>query len=124
MKKIVFLFALLIALPQIAQPFELKAAEVKIKDAVMSDSAIPLEVKAIVRDEFDRHVSKEDRLYHDGITPSVFTLSNKSVYMIFELNSDTDEAVLAMLVRIHAETGFIDFLWAREVGMELVEVKN
>ena len=94
----------------------LSATELTVRNTVMSDNAIPLEVKTIVWNEFDRHISKEEQLFHDGITPSVFTLSNKSTYMIFELNSDTDETELVMLVRIRDETGLIDFLWAKEMG--------
>ena len=94
----------------------LSATELSTRNTVMSDNAIPLEVKAVVWNEFDRHISKEEQLFHDGITPSVFTLSNKSTYMIFELNSDTDETQLVMLVRIRDETGLIDFLWAKEMG--------
>ena len=94
----------------------ISATELTMRNTVMSDNAIPLEVKAVVWNEFDRHISKEEQLYHDGITPSVFTLSNKSTYMIFELDSDTGEAQLVMLVRIRDETGLIDFLWAKEMG--------
>lgn len=94
----------------------LSANELTMRNTVMSDNAIPLEVKTIVWNEFDRHISKEERLFHDGITPYVFTLSNKSTYMIFELNSDTDETQLVMLVRVRDETGLIDFLWAKEMG--------
>lgn len=94
----------------------LSATELTTRNTVMSDSAVPLEVKTVVWNEFDRHITKEEQLFHDGITPSVFTLSNKSTYMIFELDSDTGKTELVMLVRIRDETGLIDFLWAKDMG--------
>ena len=104
--------AAILAIMFIFSSQSLSATELAMRNMVMSDNTIPLEVKAVAWGEFDRHANKEDRLYHDGITPSVFTLSNKSTYMIFELNSDTDKTELVMLVRIRDETGLIDFLWS------------
>ena len=93
------------------------AEELPIKNMVKADTSVPFEIKAVAINEFDRHVSRAEPLYKELISPSVFTLSNNSTYMLFEITSDTGDAHLRMFVRISDETGQVELLWAKETGL-------
>ena len=93
------------------------AEELPIKTMVKADITIPFEIKAVAINEFDRHLSKMEPLYREVISPSVFTLSNNSTYMLFEITGGTGNAHLRMFVQISDKTGEVDLLWAKETGL-------
>ena len=93
------------------------AEEMPIRKMVRADHTIPFEIKAVAINEFDRHISKMEPLYKELISPNVFTLSNNSTYMLFEIINVTGDAHLRMFVQISDETGQVELLWAKETGL-------
>lgn len=93
------------------------AEELPIRKMVRADKTLPFEIKAVAINEFDRHISKMDTLYKELVSPSVFTLSNNSTYMLFEITDLTGDAHLRMFVQISDETGQVELLWAKETGL-------
>ena len=100
------------------------AEELPIKNMVKADNTIPFEIKAVAINEFDRHISKMEPLYKELVSPRVFTLSNNSTYMLFEITDVTGDAHLRMFVQISDETGQVELLWAKETGLQRLNAKR
>ncbi|MFQ5432286.1 MAG: hypothetical protein ACE5EN_07245 [Nitrospinota bacterium] len=93
------------------------ANELLIENMLSADRSIPFEIKSVAMNEFSRHINKTEPLYKSRISPSVFTLSNNSTYMLFEIAESTGYAHLRMFVQVSDETGQVDLLWAKEMGL-------
>lgn len=100
------------------------AEELPIRNMVKADDTVPYEIKAVAINEFDRHTSKMEPLYKELVSPSVFTLSNNSTYMLFEMDDRTGDAHLRMFVQISNETGQVELLWAKETGLHRVTARR
>lgn len=89
------------------------AEEFPLKRIVEDDFNIPFTIKTSAINEFDRHISGREPLYKDIVSPHLFTLSNNTTYMVFELNGGVS---LVMYLSMSNDTGLVDLLWSKDVG--------